>query len=76
MEELSISLGLKNRGVRTAEFYLLREVKASAVMVQLLYISNPQDEKLLSDRSFREAAAASIFRGIKTYFCSNKNGCI
>ncbi|MDD4504708.1 MAG: N-acetylmuramoyl-L-alanine amidase [Clostridiaceae bacterium] len=68
MEDLSKSLGLKNRGVRMAEFYLLREVRVSAVIVQLLYISNPQDEKLLCEQSFREAAAASIFRGIKTYF--------
>lgn len=73
MEELNKSLGLKNRGARMAEFYLLREVKASAVMIQLLYISNPQDEKLLSDGSFREAAAAAILRAIRAYFFKSAN---
>ncbi|HYE81390.1 MAG TPA: N-acetylmuramoyl-L-alanine amidase [Clostridia bacterium] len=73
-EELSKSLGLKNRGARTAEFYLLREVKASAVIVQLLYISNPEDEKLLADQSFREAAAAAIFRAIRKFYDILGNG--
>lgn len=68
IEELSKSLGIKNRGIRTADFYLLREIKASAVIVQLLYISNPQDEKLLCDKSFREAASEAIFRAVRTYF--------
>ncbi|MHB1392734.1 MAG: N-acetylmuramoyl-L-alanine amidase [Clostridia bacterium] len=75
IKELSESLGLKNRGARTAEFYLLREVKASAVMVQLLYISNPQDEKLLCDQNFREAASTAIFRAIKSYFDMIENSC-
>lgn len=75
IEELGSSLGLKNRGARTAEFYLLREVKASAVIVQLLYISNPEDEKLLADQSFREAAAAAMFRAIRKYYDITGNNC-
>ena len=39
MENASNSLNIKDRGVRMAEFYLLREVKASAVILQLLYIA-------------------------------------
>lgn len=75
IEELCKSLGIKNRGVRTAEFYLLREVKASSVMIQLLYISNPQDERLLADQSFRKAASEALFRAIKTYYEMLGNSC-
>jgi SpoIID/LytB domain protein len=75
MKNLSDSLGLKDRGARTAEYYLLREVKASAVIIQLLYISNPLDEALLRDQSFREAVAAVIFTGIETYFKTFGNNC-
>ncbi|KUO73731.1 MAG: hypothetical protein APF77_15925 [Clostridia bacterium BRH_c25] len=74
IEELCKSLGIKNRGARTAEFYLLREVKASAVIVQLLYMSNPEDEKLLFDQGFREAAAAAIFRAFRTCYDMLGNG--
>ena len=74
MENVSSSLGLKNRGVRMADFYLLREIKASSVIVQLLYISNPQDKELLCNQSFRESAAAAIFKGIGAYYDSSRSG--
>ena len=74
MENVSSSLGLKNRGVRMADFYLLREIKASSVIVQLLYISNPQDKELLCNQSFRESAAAAIFKGIGAYYESSRSG--
>jgi len=72
MESLVSALGLKDRGTRTAEFYLLREVKASAVIVQLLYISNPQDEELLGEENFREKAAVAIFDGISKYYAERQ----
>ena len=74
MENVSSSLGLKNRGVRMADFYLLREIKASSVIVQLLYISNPQDKELLCNQSFRESAAAAIFKGIGAYYENSRSG--
>lgn len=68
IEELCSSLGVKNRGVRTADFYLLREVKASALIIQLLYISNPNDEALLIDENFRQNAAKAIYGAIRKYY--------
>ncbi|MFZ5351223.1 MAG: N-acetylmuramoyl-L-alanine amidase [Bacillota bacterium] len=68
MDEIVARLNTKNRGVRTAEFYLLREVKASSVIVQLLYITNPQDEQRLADREFRKEAANALYEAVKKYF--------
>jgi N-acetylmuramoyl-L-alanine amidase len=68
MDELSSSLRLKNRGVRTADFFLLREVKASSIIIQLLYISCPKDEELLMDEGFRQKAAEAIHRAISKYY--------
>ncbi|MGE5632311.1 MAG: N-acetylmuramoyl-L-alanine amidase [Caulobacteraceae bacterium] len=70
IEETSKSFGLKNRGIRNADFYLLREVKASAVIIQLLYISNPDDERLLLDENFRSSAAEAIYKAIRKYYKS------
>jgi len=68
IKELNSSLGIRNRGVRTADFYLLREVKASAIIIQLLYISCPEDEVLLMDENFRMDAAKAIHRAIRQYY--------
>ncbi len=68
MDEISSSLKTKNRGVRTAEFYLLREVKGSSIIIQLLYITNPQDEAKLADPDFRKKAAEAIYNAINQYY--------
>jgi len=69
IEEVSNTLETKNRGVRTAEFYLLRQVRASAVIIYLMYITNPQDAAKLSDPAMRLKAAKGIHQAIVKYYC-------
>lgn len=68
LEELSTSLNIKNRGARTAEFYLLREVRVSSLLIQLLYLSNPDDVALLTNADFRKQVAAALHRAIRAYY--------
>lgn len=69
IEEVCNAIESKNRGVRTAEFYLLRQVRASAIILQLLYITNPKDAEKLKDPSTRKKTAEAIHRGILKYYC-------
>lgn len=73
LEEVCSALESKNRGVRTAEFYLLRQVRASAIILQLLYITNPKDAEKLIDPDMRQKAAAAIHRAILKYYCPQEN---
>lgn len=68
LEIVCSNLNSKNRGPRTADFYLLREVKASSIILQLLYISNPQDEERLNSEAFRQSAAEAIYQAICAYY--------
>lgn len=61
-------LGLPDRGVRTANYNVLRYTAMPAALVEVAYISNPTEEKLLADPAFREKAAQGIFAGILAYF--------
>ncbi|MDI3522944.1 MAG: N-acetylmuramoyl-L-alanine amidase, partial [Bacillota bacterium] len=61
-------LGLPDRGVRTANYNVLRYTAMPASLVEVAYISNPTEEKLLADPAFREKAAQGIFAGILAYF--------
>jgi SpoIID/LytB domain protein len=63
------AIGSKNRGVRTAEFYLLRQVKASAIILHLLYITNPNDAEKLADPLIRQKVAEAIHQAILKYYC-------
>ena len=69
IDYVSDALSSKNRGVRTAEFYLLREVRASAIILQLLYITNPKDAEKLADPAMRLKAVEAIHNAILKYYC-------
>ncbi|RKZ22848.1 hypothetical protein DRQ18_01820 [bacterium] len=66
-EELCKTTGLYNRGVKQANFYVLRLNYMPAVLVEIGFISNPHEEKLLKSSSFREKIAEGIARGIERF---------
>ncbi len=66
--------GTKNRGVRTRQgadgkdyYAVIRETEMPAVIVEVAYHSNPEDEALLRDVGFRLRAARGIAKGIIEY---------
>ena len=55
---------LANRGVKTANLAVLRQTDMPAILVEVGFISNPEEEKLLRDEAFLEQAARAIAQGI------------
>ncbi|RPF49680.1 N-acetylmuramoyl-L-alanine amidase [Thermodesulfitimonas autotrophica] len=66
--ELVRELGLRDRGVKTAGFYVLRHTAMPAVLTELAFISNPREEKLLSDPGFQERAAKALARAVAVHY--------
>jgi len=60
-------LKLENRGVKQAPFVVLKGANMVAVIVEVGFISNPKEEKLLKTSKFREDAAQALFEAIKYY---------
>jgi len=58
---------LTNRGVRQANFCVLRGASMPAILVELAYISNPAEERMLKTKKFQRRAAEIILNGIKKY---------
>lgn len=54
-------------GVKQALFYVLFGARMSSVLVEVSFISNPLEEKLLSNNDYREGLAKSIAGGITSY---------
>lgn len=59
-----------NLGVKQALFYVLFGARMPSVLVEVSFISNIEEEKLLSQDSYRMKIAKSISDGILTYFTS------
>lgn len=59
-----------NLGVKQALFYVLFGARMPSVLVEVSFISNIEEEELLSQDSYRMEIAKSISDGILTYFMS------
>lgn len=71
MEQLVRTTETLNRGVRTADFFLLRDVRVSSLHIEVAYLSNPSEEERLKRIEYLESIAKSIAEGIKNYYSSN-----
>jgi N-acetylmuramoyl-L-alanine amidase len=61
---------VSNLGVKQALFYVLVGAKMPSSLVEVSFISNPEEEKLLSDESYRQKIAYSVVAGIHAYFAA------
>jgi len=66
-DELGIVLGLPSRGIKTANFLVLRDSGVPSVLVESAFISNGDDEARLRDAAFRQRIAAAIHKGIMRF---------
>lgn len=58
---------MRNRGVRQARFYVLRNSRMPATLVETGFVTGEQDAALLSDPRWRSQMAGAIARGILNY---------
>jgi N-acetylmuramoyl-L-alanine amidase len=59
--------GFANRGVKQGSFAVIRKATMPAALVEVAFISNPAEEKLLASRLFRQEVAAAICEAILEY---------
>ncbi|MEW6215442.1 MAG: N-acetylmuramoyl-L-alanine amidase [Nitrospirota bacterium] len=57
-------------GVKQALFYVLFGARMPSVLVEVSFISNPEEEKLLSQESYRMQIAKAIAEGLNKYITS------
>lgn len=68
--QLVNSLPVLNRGVKTANFYVLKNTDMPAILVETAFIDNADDARLLVERE--DDFARAIARGVTDYYSSAK----
>jgi len=66
-QSLAKTLKKPDRGVKQAGFYVLFGAYMPAVLVEVGFLSNRREEKLLASRKYQEKIAYGIYRGIKKF---------
>ncbi|SDF70114.1 N-acetylmuramoyl-L-alanine amidase [Sporolituus thermophilus DSM 23256] len=60
--------GLYDRGANPANFYVIKRTVMPATLVELAFISNPEEEKLLNTPQFQQKMAQGIVQGLDRFF--------
>ncbi|QHH87726.1 N-acetylmuramoyl-L-alanine amidase [Bacillus pacificus] len=62
------ALDTRDRGVKSEDFYVLRENEMPAVLTELAFLDNSTDYEKLASESGRQIAAEAIYEGILDYY--------
>ncbi|HWR41817.1 MAG TPA: N-acetylmuramoyl-L-alanine amidase [Sporomusa sp.] len=59
---------LQDRRTNPANFYVIKRTQMPAALIELAFISNPDEEKLLSSPDFQQKMSLGIVRGLERFF--------
>ncbi|MEK8132738.1 N-acetylmuramoyl-L-alanine amidase CwlD [Paenibacillus filicis] len=75
-EEVKSNLKNTDRVAKQAdkEIYLLKAMKIPSALVEVGFLSNPAEARLLQDSGYQKKVAASVYQGILRYYSGEKVG--
>jgi N-acetylmuramoyl-L-alanine amidase len=66
-DSMTQALRMPNRGVKQAGFYVLGGAAMPAVLIEVGFVTHPQEERRLRDSRYRDEIARAIFAGLTEY---------
>lgn len=67
-QEIVEATGFADRGVKSANYFVLANTRMPAVLVETGFISNPEEEQRLKDPEVQQNIAGAISRGVEAVF--------
>ncbi len=67
-KELIESTGLRNRGVKSANFYVLKNTKMPSILIEAGFMDNLAEASLMLDVNYQMKVAKAILNGVNSYF--------
>ncbi|MFA1822495.1 N-acetylmuramoyl-L-alanine amidase [Virgibacillus oceani] len=64
---VSETTGFRNRGVKKENYFVLKDTTMPAVLLEIGYITNPEEEQTMLTDDFQQSLAEAIKNGIKEY---------
>ena len=65
---LSKTMDTSDRGVRSANFYVVKRNPLPSVLIEMGFVSNPEEELRLSDSEYQQDLVEGIVQGLANYF--------
>ncbi|MBR6232005.1 MAG: N-acetylmuramoyl-L-alanine amidase, partial [Alphaproteobacteria bacterium] len=68
VDEMKKEVNLRQNAHRFAGFVVLKSPNIPSVLLEMGYLSNPQEDKLLQKESYRKKLGTALVRAVDTYF--------
>jgi len=65
---LEVGTSIKDRGIKEANFYVLKHTSMSSLLIEHEFYTNPEAVKKLKDDNFRQKCAEHIAKGLCNYY--------
>lgn len=65
--DLQIGKQSQNRGIKEEAWFVVRNARMPSVLVELGFVSNPAEAKLLADSDYLQKCAAGIYNGLSGF---------
>jgi N-acetylmuramoyl-L-alanine amidase len=72
-KEMNETLGVTNRGIKQAPFRVLMGATMPAVLIEIGFINNPAEEKMMKDSDYQLKIAKAIFRSVQAFQLAQSN---
>ncbi len=72
VERMASEVAMIRNPQRAASFAVLKNAEIPSVLVELGYLSNDEDEKLLSDKEWQSKVAGIVASAIKAFFANRE----
>ncbi|MFD1360055.1 N-acetylmuramoyl-L-alanine amidase family protein [Lentibacillus salinarum] len=59
--------GFRDRGIKKKDLFVVRDTNMPAALIEVGYLTNPENESVMRTDDFQSRVAASIVEGIKAY---------
>lgn len=70
-DKLGRGLKIYDRGIKESNFYVIKYTKMPSALIEVAFLSNNREEKMLKTKAFQQQAAALIADGILDYLEEN-----
>jgi N-acetylmuramoyl-L-alanine amidase len=64
---------MPSRGLKAEEWYVVRKARMPSVLVELGFVTNAEDARLLSDPAYLQQFSLSIYNGIVDFVTKFEN---
>jgi N-acetylmuramoyl-L-alanine amidase len=59
---------IKDRNIRFGNYHVIRENRQQAILLELGYLSNPEEESLINSNQYQDQITNGIVQGLASYF--------